>query len=164
MKRKAALKAPALEARYSIPGHLLVLVLTLALLIPAALMLLTAWPQVEWLSIAGGALGVICSGPVALVLLFRLVDRRVRLRVSEDAIWIADHSPTAIPLRSVREVRDMGPWIALWLYNPSHFPPTTRFRRMVRRINGSQLRDQYGDVWFYPGLLDCNRREILDRF
>jgi len=77
---------------------------------------------------------------------------------------VADHSQAAIPLRSVRQVSDMGPWIALWLYSPSHFPPTTRFRRMVRRINGAQLRDQYGDVWFYPGLLDCSRREIMERF
>ncbi len=164
MKRKAAVKAPALEARYSIPGHLLVLVLSLALLVPAVLMLLSAWSQGQWLGIIVGALGAICLGSVALVLLHRLLDRRVRLRIDEDAIWIADHSQSPIPLRSVREVRDMGPWIALWLYNPSHYPPTTRFRRMVRRINGSQLRDQYGDVWFYPGLLDCNRREILDRF
>ena len=164
MKRKAAVKAPALEARYSIPGHLLVLVLSLALLVPAVLTLLSAWSQGQWLGTIAGALGAICLGPVALVLLHRLLDRRVRLRIGEDAIWIADHSQSAIPLRSVREVRDMGPWIALWLYNPSHYPPTTRFRRMVKRINGSQLRDQYGDVWFYPGLLDCNRREILDRF
>ena len=164
MKHKGAVTAPALEARYSIPGHLLVLVLTLALLVPAGWMLWSGVQQGQWLSQIFGLLGCLFLGPIALLLLARLTDRTVRLRISEDAIWIADHSPVPIPLRSVREVSDKGAWIALWLYNPSHFPPTTRFRRMVRQINGAQLRDQYGDVWFYPGLLDCSRREIMDRF
>lgn len=164
MKRKAAEKSLALEARYSIPGHLLVLILTLALLIPAGLMLSSGLRQGEMVGIILGLLGTLFLGPIALMLLIRLVDRRVRLRITNDAIWVADHLQAAIPLRSVREVSDRGPWIALWLYNPSHFPPSTRFRRMVRRINGAQLRDQYGDVWFYPGLLDCSRREIMERF
>lgn len=164
MTRKVAEKPPALEARYSIPGHLLVLLLTLALLVPAGLMLWGGLRQGEWLGIGIGLLGTVFFGPVALALLIRLADRRIRLRITEDAIWVADHSQAAIPLRSVRQVSDMGPWIALWLYKPVNYPPSTRFRRMVRRINGSQLRDQYGDVWFYPGLLDCNRREIMERF
>ena len=164
MNRTAAPKAAVLEARYSIPGHLLVLTLTFVLLVPAILMLWGAWQQGRWLGIGAGLLGTAFFGPIALVVLLRLVDRRVRLRITEDSIWIADHAQAAIPLRSVRQVSDMGPWIALWLYTPSHYPPTTRFRRMVKRINGTQLRDQYGDVWFYPGLLDCGRREIMERF
>lgn len=153
-----------LEARYSIPGHLLVLALTLLLLIPAMLMLQSGWEHRAWLGMSIGLLGTAFFGPIALMLLVRLFDRRVRLRITEDSIWIADHSGAAIPLRSVRQVSDMGPWMALWLYKPERYPPTTRFRRLVKRINGAQLRDQYGDLWFYPELLDCDRREIMARF
>lgn len=120
MTRKAAEKPPVLEARYSVPGHLLVLLLTLALLVPAVLMLLSGLQQGELLGIVIGLLGTLFFGPVAVALLVRLTDRRVRLRITEDAVWVADHSQAAIPLRSVRQVSDMGPWIALWLYKPAN--------------------------------------------
>ena len=132
MSRPELAKTAVLEARYSIPGHLLVLALTLALLIPAMLMLQSGWEHRAWLGLSVGLLGTAFFGPIALMLLVRLFDRRVRLRITDDSIWIADHSGAAIPLRSVRQISDMGPWIALWLYKPERYPPTTRAPRPSR--------------------------------
>lgn len=153
-----------LEARYSIPGHAAVLAVLLVLLIPAIWFLHASWLLGDRLAIGIGLVGVGLFGPYALAVLARIVDRRVRLRITEDTVWFPDHSDTPIPRRSIKRVGDRGFWIAVWLHKPSRFPPTTLVRRIVKRINPDALmREQYGDVWLYPALLDCSRADLFER-
>lgn len=154
----------AFEARYSIPGHAAAFLLALCLVGPALWLLVAGMQNGQWLAAGLGGVGTAFFGPIALAALVRMADRRVRLRITGDAIWLPDHSQTPIPLRSIKQLSDQGFWIALWLYKPARFPPTTRFRRFVKRINGPALREQYGDVWLYPVLFDCSRRELFGRF
>lgn len=152
------------EARYSILAHAAVLALTLTLLVPAIWLLIAAWPYRQWFLIGLGAIGTLLFGFAALATLVRMADRRVRLWITEEAIWLPDHSQTPIPRRSIKKVSDRQLLFALYLHKPAKFPPTSRFRRFVKAINSkAALRENYGDVWIYPALFDCDRADLMSR-
>ena len=164
MSGDEASSAVPFEARYSIPGHAAVFASTQVLLVPTLWLLVAGLQNGQWLVAGVGSVGIAFFGPIAIAVLMRMADRKVRLRITDDTFWLPDHSQTAIPRRSIKQVSDRGLWLALYLHSPGRFPPTSRFRRFVKFINpGSALRDQYGDVWLYPALLSCSRRELLER-
>ncbi len=108
--------------------------------------------------LVGGA-GTLFFGGIAAVLAARLFDRRPRVIIDKDGLYVRSHGETRIPLRAINTMRtdahskDMIK-LAIFLYTPAKYPIETRHRRFIWRINGSGARDFFGDVWIWTTHLD----------
>lgn len=101
-----------------------------------------------------GVVGAMFFGIVALVFAPRLFDRREQVVINADGLFVRSHGANLIGLRSIEKMKIDAGKLSLYLFKPSKYPIESWHRRLMYRINGSQARAFYGDVWLWSSYLD----------
>lgn len=154
--------ADMFEARYSIPRLMLPLAGTLGFGVLALPMLVGAVADDHWFTIAllGPAFAIVAA--VAVVLLRRMADRRVQLRVDGMGVMVREWSPDTIAHRSIRRIRESGSWVCLFLHKREKYPPAGLWRRITLPRVGGAMHDAYGDIFIAAFQYEGGRDALLD--
>lgn len=109
-----------------------------------------------------GAVGVLFFGLIAAVQTLRLFDRREQVIVDKRGVYVRSHGEKVIGLRSIKGLhRDAGR-LGITLYKPSKYPIERRHRQLIWRINGSNARAFFGDVWIWTNTLDRTTPALIE--
>ena len=150
------------EARYSIPRLMLPLAGTLGFGALALPMLIEAVEGRHSIMIAVLAPAFAIVATVAVVLLRRMADRRVQLRVDGKGVMIREWSTETIAHRSIRRIRDSGHFVCLFLHKRDKYPPTGLWRRLTLPRVGGAMHDAYGDIFIASFQYEGGRGALLD--
>ena len=146
----------AFVARYSIPRLLVWVALSGGM---GAASLFMAVRGGGAFALLVGAAGTLMFGGIAAILAARLFDRRAQVIIDSEGLYVRSHGEKRIALRSINTMRtdevsrDMTK-LAIFLFRPAKYPIETRHRRFIWRINGSGVREFFGDVWIWTTHLD----------
>lgn len=103
---------------------------------------------------AVGFVGALFFGLIAVVFAKRLFDRRAQVVINADGLFVRAHGPNFIGLRSIDRMKIDTGKLSLYLFKPSKYPIESWHRRLMYRVNGSEARAFYGDVWLWSSYLD----------
>jgi hypothetical protein len=145
------------EARYSIPKLLVALAGTLLFVALGPLLLRAG----SWIAASAAVLGTVFFGFAALVFLRRLFDRRVQIRVDAKGVMVREWSDQIIAHRSIKSVRDMGRFLAIFLHKPEKYPTSNAMRRFLLRIGGDFQRSA-GDIYVVKFQYDRSADAIVE--
>ena len=132
-------------------------------------LLLSELPSLQGLREFGGiiftlaiAVMIAMCAILLVVMLMKMFDRRVQLRIDKKGLFVRAHSSKVIGLRSLRGMAWDGGRMMFSLYAPAKHPIESRHRRFLRKINGSEGHAFFGDVWIWTNQLACSRKDVLN--
>lgn len=157
----AAASGEVFEAYYSIPRLLLALVGALAFVAAALLMANTGLVSGSWLVAGAAVAGIAFFGFVAAIIVRRLFDRRVQIRIDAKGIMVREWSDQVIAHRSIRRASDMGQFVGLFLHKPEKYSTTSPMRRFLLRVGG-ELQRSAGDIYIVKYQYDRRADAIFD--
>lgn len=98
--------------------------------------------------------GALFFGLIAVVFAKRLFDRREQVVISADGLFVRAHGAKLVGLRSIDRMKIDTGKLSFYLFKPSKYPIESWHRRWMYRVNGSEARAFYGDVWLWSSYLD----------
>ncbi|MEL6238904.1 MAG: hypothetical protein AAFQ90_09970 [Pseudomonadota bacterium] len=124
-------------------------------------MIITSNPAV-WIIGPLVSLSVLPFSAACVILLCKVFDRRVQLRVDGEGFAIRGHSAKTIHHRAIIGVKTRNGLVALQLQKAANFPIENRHRRLIWRLNGPGAEGYFGDAWVWTSQLDCTPADVLN--